>query len=215
MIYDHWSKYPAGNWRWPDFSPEEMACRGTGKLMVDDASMDALQALRTEIGRPFTIHSAYRSPEHNRRVGGAKASQHLRARAFDVSMANHDPAGFISLAKRHGFRAIGTYPGSNFVHIDTRPTPAAWGKPFPTRAHRFEQAPVVVERETQKRTADGAAGGAVTGGLVIAATDAIVTGGETLDRLGGLPVAVQVAAIAALAGLAALWIWRRNPKGRG
>ncbi len=82
------------------------------------------------------INSAYRSPEHNRRVGGAKASQHLEGKAFDVSMANHDPVEFMAAARKAGLRGIGTYPRSNFVHIDIGPA-RTWGDPFPARASRF------------------------------------------------------------------------------
>ena len=27
-------------WRWPNFSPAEIACRGTGKLLVNEAALD-------------------------------------------------------------------------------------------------------------------------------------------------------------------------------
>ena len=65
---------------------------------------------------PIAIRSAYRSPEHNKRVGGAKASKHLEGTAFDISMANHDPETFIAAARKaHGdtvtkplYDAIGT-----------------------------------------------------------------------------------------------------------
>ena len=76
-FYAHWRDVPAAAWRWPNFSPAEIACRGTGKLLVDDAALDALQALRTRLGKPLIIRSGYRSPEHNRAVGGAKASKHM------------------------------------------------------------------------------------------------------------------------------------------
>jgi hypothetical protein len=75
-FYDHWRDVPAAAWRWPNFSPAEIACRGTGKLLVNEAALDALQALRTALAKPLIIRSAYRSPEHNRAVGGAKASKH-------------------------------------------------------------------------------------------------------------------------------------------
>ena len=82
---------PAAAWRWPNFMPAEIACLGTGKLLVNEPALDALQALRVRLGKPFIIRSAYRSPEHNRAVGGAKASKHMEGIAFDVAMANHDP----------------------------------------------------------------------------------------------------------------------------
>ena len=35
-IYSHWRDVPAATWRWPNFSPAEIACRGTGKLLVNE-----------------------------------------------------------------------------------------------------------------------------------------------------------------------------------
>ena len=45
-FYTHWRDVPAAAWRWPNFSPAEIACRGTGKLLVNAAALDKLQALR-------------------------------------------------------------------------------------------------------------------------------------------------------------------------
>ena len=159
-FYQHWRNVPATAWHWPNFSPAEIACRGTGKLRLNADALDRLQALRSALGKPMIVNSAYRSPEHNKRVGGAKASKHLEGIAFDISMANHDPVTFIAAARKAGFKGIGTYPRSNFVHIDTGP-PRAWGEPFPVRASRFapDQAPArehLAESRTLK--AGGAAG---------------------------------------------------------
>lgn len=136
-FYKHWRDFPKdalnnrGAFRkWPNFSPEEMACRGTGSLVLDDRAMTCLQNLRSRIDRPFIVNSAYRSPAHNRRVGGAKKSKHLEAIAFDISMSNHDPIGFEIEAKKCGFRGIGHYAPKNgaynFMHIDTRDHDARW-----------------------------------------------------------------------------------------
>ena len=64
-----------------------MACRGTGRLLLNEAALDKLQALRGRLRKPLIVRSAYRSPEHNRAVGGAKASKHLEDVAFDIAMA--------------------------------------------------------------------------------------------------------------------------------
>jgi zinc D-Ala-D-Ala carboxypeptidase len=79
---------------WPNFSPAEIACRGTGKLLIDVPALDKLQALRDRLGKPLVVRSTYRSPEHNRAVGGATRSKHLDGAAFDIAMANHDPVAF-------------------------------------------------------------------------------------------------------------------------
>jgi zinc D-Ala-D-Ala carboxypeptidase len=130
-IYASWRDYPMDDWRWPSFSPQEMACRGTGRLLIVPAAMDKLQALRDLLGKPMVVNSAYRSPEHNRAVGGAAGSKHMEGLAYDVRMDNHDPADYIAAARSVGFTAIGTYPRQNFVHVDDRGSAASWGTPFP------------------------------------------------------------------------------------
>lgn len=132
ILYRSWRDFPLDQWRWPSFSPAELACRGTGMLMIDEPSLDKLQALRDYLSKPMIVQSAFRSPEHNRAVGGAKASQHLKAKAYDVSMANHDPAAFEEAARAVGFRGFGYYPKQNFMHIDTG-LERSWGTPFPPR----------------------------------------------------------------------------------
>ena len=117
--YDHYGDYPAENWRWPDFKPFEMRSKSDHRLMIDPDSMDKLQALRTLLGKPIRITSAFRSAAHNKKVGGAKGSMHLEARAFDVQMAGHDPAQFEAAARKVGFTGFGFYKESNFIHIDT------------------------------------------------------------------------------------------------
>ena len=166
-FYQHWQNVPERTWRWPNFSPAEIACRGTGKITINEDALDKLQELRVMLGKPMIVNSAYRSPEHNKAVGGAKASQHLNGCAFDISMANHDPAAFIAMARKAGFRGIGIYPRSGFVHIDTGPA-RTWGDPFPPRASRFAaDAAPAREHMADSRTIKG--GGAAGVGTIGAA----------------------------------------------
>ena len=127
MIYSHYSKYPTSKWRWPSFKPKEIACKGDNNLMIDTDAMDKLQKLRDLLGRPMYINSAYRSPSYNKKVGGAKASQHLKAKAFDINMKNHSTIEFERLAREAGFTGFGFYPQYNFIHIDTGRA-RHWGK---------------------------------------------------------------------------------------
>jgi hypothetical protein len=120
-FYDHWREAPEDAWRWPNFSPAEIACRGTGKLLVNAPALEKLQALRDRMGKPLIVRSAYRSPEHNRAVGGAPRSKHMDGAAFDIAMANHDPAAFEAAARAVGFLGFGFYPRSGFMHIDLGP----------------------------------------------------------------------------------------------
>ncbi|MDP5308426.1 YcbK family protein [Paracoccus spongiarum] len=164
-FYRHWRDVPQDSWRWPNFSPAEIACRGTGAILIHEEALDRLQALRTRLGKPLIVNSAYRSPEHNRRVGGAKRSKHLEGTAFDISMANHDPVVFEKAARAEGFLGFGTYPRSGLMHIDLGPA-RHWGEPFPARAIPFaEDQPPAREHLTDSRTmkGSGAAGLATVG----------------------------------------------------
>lgn len=131
-----WRDVSKSLWRWNNFSPSEIACRGTGKLVIHEGAMDRLQELRTRIGKPMIVTSGYRSPEHNRKVGGATASLHLQGIAFDISMANHQPTTFERMAREAGFTGFGFYPRSNFTHIDIGPA-RQWGTRFPASTPEF------------------------------------------------------------------------------
>jgi len=176
IYFKNWKDVPADMWRWPNFSPEEIACRGTGKVGIDFDAMDKLQALRQRLGAPVMLNSAYRSPEHNKAVGGATNSQHLKARAFDVSMANHDPEAFEAAARAVGFTGFGFYRRSKFIHVDIGPA-REWGERWksPQGAPRFSPPPPAQpERLRDDVIARGAgtiAGGAlpVVGSLAAAA----------------------------------------------
>jgi uncharacterized protein YcbK (DUF882 family) len=124
MFFEHYTQVPEGYWRWKNFSPKEIACKGTGKLLVDERSMDMLQELRDAIGKPLFVNSGYRSPEHNRKVKGAPNSFHLRGRAFDISNKRHSVDTLVSTALSIGFMGVGYY--NTFVHLDTRNYDAEW-----------------------------------------------------------------------------------------
>jgi zinc D-Ala-D-Ala carboxypeptidase len=160
-----WRDVPEKLWRWPNFTPEEIACRGDGKIRINAPALDKLQALRDKLGVPLIVNSAYRSPAYNRKVGGAKQSTHLQGAAFDISMANHDPESFQAAARAVGFTGFGFYPRQNFMHVDIGRA-RQWGDPFPPRATRFANEPThprasLTESRTMK--GGGAAGVATVG----------------------------------------------------
>ena len=41
-FYRHWRDVPKDSWRWPNFSPAEIACRGTGSILIHEAALDRL-----------------------------------------------------------------------------------------------------------------------------------------------------------------------------
>ena len=89
-----------------------------------------LQFLRDYTGRPITINSAYRCPEHNAKVGGSKTSQHLLGKAADITTQSLKPAEVYALIEElidmgHMLQGgLGLY--DTFVHYDIRKTKARW-----------------------------------------------------------------------------------------
>lgn len=89
-----------------------------------------LQTLRNYIGKPIKINSGYRSPSHNKSVGGSKNSQHVIGKASDIVVKGIKPDQLALIIERlinegemlQG--AIGIY--NTFVHYDIRKTKARW-----------------------------------------------------------------------------------------
>ena len=204
-FYDHWRDVPDGAWRWPNFSPAEIACRGTGKLLVHEEALHNLQALRDRLGKPLILRSAYRSPEHNRAVGGARRSKHMEGTAFDIAMSNHDPAAFEAAAREAGFLGFGFYPRSNFMHIDLGPK-REWGQRFAPRPAFAVETPPARERLAESRTmkGGGVAGVATVGAasvevaheVLAEAQDAVLPLVPYLETLRWVFIAAALAGIA-------------------
>jgi len=89
-----------------------------------------LQILREHLGRPIRIISGYRPPEYNRRIGGAKRSQHIAAKAADIKVTGMAPAEVhavvLKLIKTGEMKQGGVGKYSTFVHYDIRGTAARW-----------------------------------------------------------------------------------------
>jgi len=193
---------PTSIWDWSSFSPREMACKGTGKLIIDTEAMGKLQHLRSVLGKPMLITSAYRSPEHNKRVGGAKRSKHLEGIAFDVRMDNHDPHTFEAAARAAGFTGFGYYPKSGFMHIDTGPE-RSWGTPWPLSAIALPTEPPVQPETIKEDTeAQAAAGAGVAGALAV--------GADYLPIFGKLAPTAQLVAVVVAAVFIGYLLWKRT-----
>lgn len=116
------------DWRWPNFSLSELACRCSGRFCEgtywhDPDFLDALQALRTEIGKPLIITSGHRCPQWNAAIGGAPLSRHKRM-AVDISLVGHDRFMLRDLGTKYGFTGQGL--ARTFIHLDRRKRPATW-----------------------------------------------------------------------------------------
>ena len=122
FISEHHFTYVT-DWKWDNFSPEEMSCRGTGKLFISTNVLDLLQELRSRLGRPLRVSSAYRSPEHNQKVSSTGSSgPHTTGRAVDILIHGGYAYSLIQVALDLGFTGIGVRqkgPLQNrFIHLD-------------------------------------------------------------------------------------------------
>lgn len=187
-VYKHYNDFPKSEWKWKDFAPREIACRGDNNLAIDIISMNRLQSLRDMLGVPLVINSAYRSPTYNAKVGGAKSSQHLKAKAFDISMANHNPIEFERAARAVGFTGFGFYKRQGFMHIDTGPA-REWGVRWPNTGNNKDLAPEPV------KAPDNLTDDKDTKGLLAAAGGAVVSAVPVINSVGSLSPAAQTAAI--------------------
>lgn len=203
--FSNYTAVPDEIWDWPSFSPRELACKGTGKLVIDTDAMDKLQALRDMLGKPLIITSAYRSPEHNRAVGGAKRSKHMEGIAFDVRMDNHDPHAFEAAARNAGFTGFGFYPKSGFMHIDTGQE-RTWGKPWPVTATAWPTEPPRQAESIKGDTEAQAAAGAGAAGLIATGVEYLPAAEGILGRLA--PTAQLVAVGAGILFIGFL-LWKR------
>lgn len=98
---------------------------GADTILISDELVKVLEAIRSYFGKPITITSGYRTPAHNREVGGAKGSQHVKGTAADIKVKGIPTwavAGFLEANYRNC--GIGYY--STWVHVDTRGYRALW-----------------------------------------------------------------------------------------
>ena len=134
----HQAEWPSD--RWPNFSYDEMKCSATGMCRVDEDLMDKLQRLREAVGKPLTITSGYRSPDHPieaaKLADGKPTGSHTSGKAVDVACERAFAYQVLFAATKLGFTGIGVQQsGSNrFLHLDVIgsgdgfhvPRPALW-----------------------------------------------------------------------------------------
>jgi len=93
-----------------------------------------LQVIRNHIKKPIRIISGYRSPRCNKRVSGAKKSQHMKAKAADIRVRGMSMRRLKSTIERlikdqkilQG--GVGIY--KSHVHYDIRGDKARWRKMY-------------------------------------------------------------------------------------
>jgi len=113
------------------FSLEEFACRDgtsypenwiTSRL---EPLCRVLEILRHDLGMPVSINSGYRTPSYNRKIGGARHSQHVNGAAADIAVVGHSSDlvhnSILNLHRTGAIKIGGLGNYVTFTHIDIRP----------------------------------------------------------------------------------------------
>ena len=89
-----------------------------------------LQRLRNYLNAPIKINSGYRSPQHNKKIGGATNSFHVKGMAADIVVNGYSPEQVfdaIETLQEKGEMTIGgLHAYETFVHYDIRNHKARW-----------------------------------------------------------------------------------------
>ena len=110
-----------------NFRVREFACQdGSDVIFVSPELISLLQKIRTHFGKAVTITSAYRTPPHNKSVGGTTYSQHQYGTAADIKVSGISPKKVAAYAETLLVNkgGIGTY--DTFTHIDVRADRSRW-----------------------------------------------------------------------------------------
>ena len=102
------------------FKLKEFACKNSEAIIISEKLCYILEAIRAHFGKPVTITSGYRTPEHNAKIGGAVKSQHMLGLAADIKIPGVKPSDIASYART----LMPTY--STFTHIDVRDKISNW-----------------------------------------------------------------------------------------
>ena len=107
-----------------NFQLSEFACKcGCGQMPDPDSAefkylASKLQEIRDDCRFPLQINSGFRCKKHNKKVGGASDSSHLKGLAVDISITNdYARLVFMESAIKAGIRRIGI--AKAYIHIDT------------------------------------------------------------------------------------------------
>jgi len=118
-----------------NFSKSEFDCKSGADMPQEvfnniQKLANQLQIIRNRVNVPIKINSAYRSPEHNDKIGGVKTSQHLLGKAADIVIEGYTPDETADLIEElissgdilQG--GLGRY--DSFTHYDIRKSKARW-----------------------------------------------------------------------------------------
>lgn len=103
------------------FQAREFACKdGCKYVLISRTLLEILDGLRAHIGEEIYINSGYRTPNHNKAVGGALLSYHQYGMAADIRAKTKSPKELYNLLDEMLKGWCGLELHDTFVHVDTR-----------------------------------------------------------------------------------------------
>lgn len=102
--------------------------RNSKMISIDARTVDIMAAAHglMDVNEPYMLLSGYRSPETNamlrsRSRGVAKNSLHMKGQAADLRLKSRSVSQMAKAAATCSAGGVGSYRGSNFVHMDCGP----------------------------------------------------------------------------------------------
>ena len=110
------------NFKKAEFDSKDGACMPNDVLQNVANLAKEIQVIRDTAGVSITINSGYRSPAHNKKIGGVADSQHVKGKAADLTPKGMTPKQLYNVIIKlinegkiyNG--GVGLYP--TFVHYD-------------------------------------------------------------------------------------------------
>lgn len=102
------------------FRAREFQTGSCNIVIVSNMLLRVLDTLRDKIGEPIYINSGYRTPEHNKAVGGSTLSYHMYGMAADIRAKTKTPAELYKLLDEMMDGWGGLQLHKTFVHVDVR-----------------------------------------------------------------------------------------------
>ena len=103
------------------FRVKEFACKdGCEFVLISKTLIEILEGLRGKINEEIYINSGFRTPTHNKTVGGATLSYHQYGMAADIRAKTKTPKELYNILEKmlEGWGGLELH--KTFIHIDTR-----------------------------------------------------------------------------------------------
>lgn len=103
------------------FRAQEFACKdGCNYVLISKTLVLTLEKLRQKIGEEIYINSGFRTPTHNKAIGGALLSYHQYGMAADIRAKTKTPKELYQILDEMLKGWGGLELHDTFVHVDTR-----------------------------------------------------------------------------------------------